>query len=161
MNYGSFSVVFLFANSCRTTVLLVWDKVGQGNRCSVMWAQAFQEDGELSLKKFPELAQLRQAVRPCYSDWNYFVSMESESWPVWCSWIIHGFMVICGGLTVMSYDLRLFLVVEQRCSMADLQGVGGGLLSHHGRGSFERKVPGALHLGGATGDFQIIQTKKH
>ena len=69
-------------------------------------------------------------------------------------------MVICGGLTVMSYDLRLFLVVEQRCSMADLQGVGGGLLSHHGRGSFERKVPGALHLGGATGDFQIIQTKK-
>lgn len=32
-----------------------------------MWAQAFQEDGELSLKKFPELAQLRQAVRPCYS----------------------------------------------------------------------------------------------
>lgn len=26
--------------------------------------QAFQEDGELSLKKFPELAQLRQAVRP-------------------------------------------------------------------------------------------------
>ncbi len=25
--------------------------------------EAFQEDGELSLKKFPELAQLRQAVR--------------------------------------------------------------------------------------------------
>jgi len=24
---------------------------------------AFQEDGELSLKKFPELAQLRQAVK--------------------------------------------------------------------------------------------------
>ena len=25
--------------------------------------EAFQEDGELSLKKFPELAQLRQAVK--------------------------------------------------------------------------------------------------
>lgn len=69
-------------NKLRHFSMIFLTRWGQGNWCSAMRAQAFQEGGELSLKKFPELAQLRQAVRP-YSDRSYFAQSLN-----------HGIMVI-------------------------------------------------------------------
>ena len=128
MNSWFFSTVFVFlVNSCRKTVLF-GDK-GTSAQCTGLsrgWRAISQKISWIG------------AVAPsCQA-----LSLNLFYLGIWILTLfgVHGSMVICDGLSVMSYDLWLFMVVEHRCTMADLQGIGGGLLSHHGRGSFERKV---------------------